>query len=251
VEPSERVEGPISPELVLVDPELAARARAALPDHPWPEVPRIAVERAAGTRVGPRSSFATGFVAFGVVAAAVLVVLSVLPTPNRPTFAASGGEPPFRMQPEHPSLRGGRAPMTAQDVITARPRRPLRAGRAPGTVPETQPRPQRARSAPRRRPARSARQAPSRRGPAGVRLTRGPSFAWTPRAGARYYHALFLRNGKRLYQAETRVPRVRLPARIRFTPGLYRWIVRPVIVSGLRTRLGTPIVDATFRVDRD
>jgi hypothetical protein len=67
----------------------------------------------------------------------------------------------------------------------------------------------------------------------------------------RYYDAVFLRNGKAFYRAETRVPRVRLPARIRFTPGRYRWIVRPVLGSGLNVQLGEPIVDATFRVGGD
>ena len=30
---------PLSPELALVDPDLGARARAALPSHPWPVPP--------------------------------------------------------------------------------------------------------------------------------------------------------------------------------------------------------------------
>jgi CHAD domain-containing protein len=36
------VRGPISPELVLVDPELSVGARAGLPDRPWPEFPPAA-----------------------------------------------------------------------------------------------------------------------------------------------------------------------------------------------------------------
>jgi hypothetical protein len=31
---------PLSPELALVDPELGARARASLPERPWPAPPR-------------------------------------------------------------------------------------------------------------------------------------------------------------------------------------------------------------------
>lgn len=81
--------------------------------------------------------------------------------------------------------------------------------------------------------------------------TRAPSFAWPPIAGAQSYDALFLRGGKVIYRGRTRVPRIQVPARIRFTAEVYRWIVRPLVVSGLRTELGTPIVDATFRIDRD
>ena len=33
---------PLSPELALVDPDLAARARTALPTHPWPAAARAA-----------------------------------------------------------------------------------------------------------------------------------------------------------------------------------------------------------------
>jgi hypothetical protein len=61
----------------------------------------------------------------------------------------------------------------------------------------------------------------------------------------------FLRNGETIYEAQTRLPRVRVPVRIRFTPGEYRWIVRPAIPSDSNTRLGAPIVDSTFRVDGD
>jgi hypothetical protein len=78
--------------------------------------------------------------------------------------------------------------------------------------------------------------------------TRAPSFAWPPNATALSYDVVFLRDGKPIYHARTPVPRIRVPARIRFTAGVYRWIVRPVFVSGLRT---SPIVDATFRIDGD
>ena len=36
-------DGPISPELVLIDPELRTAALAALPERPWPEAPHAIV----------------------------------------------------------------------------------------------------------------------------------------------------------------------------------------------------------------
>jgi CHAD domain-containing protein len=53
------IRGPISPELVLVDPELGRAARAALPEHPWPQ-PTALPERARPSRrveTGPRSRY--------------------------------------------------------------------------------------------------------------------------------------------------------------------------------------------------
>jgi hypothetical protein len=84
-----------------------------------------------------------------------------------------------------------------------------------------------------------------------VRLKPAPSFAWPPHADAVYYDAVFLRNGKAFYHAETSAPRVRLPAKIRFPRGSYRWIVRPAIVSDVGIQLGNPIVDSTFQVSGD
>jgi hypothetical protein len=92
---------------------------------------------------------------------------------------------------------------------------------------------------------------PRRRGPVSVQLKPGPSFAWPAIAGARAYEVLFLRNAKTFYKVRTRVPRIRLPARLRFTPGEYRWVVWPLIASGRSLQRRAPIVDSTFLVDRD
>jgi hypothetical protein len=61
------------------------------------------------------------------------------------------------------------------------------------------------------------------------------------------YQVTFLRNGRAFYRTRTRAPRAELPQRVRFTPGSYRWTVRPVIAGAL----GDPIVDSTFEVGRD
>jgi hypothetical protein len=58
----------------------------------------------------------------------------------------------------------------------------------------------------------------------------------------------FLRNGGRFYRTRARAALIRLPERVRFTTGVYRWSVRPAIATELGIRLGPPIVDSTFRV---
>jgi hypothetical protein len=92
---------------------------------------------------------------------------------------------------------------------------------------------------------------PRRRRPVSVQLKPGPSFAWPAIVGARAYEVLFLRNARTFYKGQTSIPRIRLPARLRFTPGEYRWVVWPLTAStgGLERR--APIVDSTFRVDGD
>lgn len=84
-----------------------------------------------------------------------------------------------------------------------------------------------------------------------MHLTRRPYFAWPPQPAAVYYQVRFLRDGNVFYQVETRVPRLRFPPPIRFPRGRYRWLVRPAIRSEEAVRLGDPIVDSTFRINRD
>ena len=84
VEPREPAAGPISPELVLVDSDLAASARPALPDEPWPAPVRIELRRRRR-----RARFPVAGLLAIVVYAAFLGILgvSLLPTRERPTFA--------------------------------------------------------------------------------------------------------------------------------------------------------------------
>jgi hypothetical protein len=250
VEPSELTDRTISPELVLVDPELAARARAALPERPWPPVPRITIEAAAPARVGRRRSFFIGYVLLGFAAVCAVIVLSVLPRPDRPTFAASPGEVRTRTaQRPAPVTRNPSRTRSLKRPVR-RLKRPVRRRVAPApptrqrtTVPETVKAPAR-RTPPSPQPRR-------RRGPVSVPLKPGPSFAWPAIVGARAYEVLFLRNAKTFYKGQTAIPRIRLPARLRFTPGAYRWVVWPMVPSARGLQRRAPIVDSTFRVDRD
>ena len=71
-------------------------------------------------------------------------------------------------------------------------------------------------------------------------------FVWLARDGATVYDVTFLRNGNAFYSARVSRPRLTLPERIRFTPGSYRWIVRP---GAPGEALGRPIVDSTFTIE--
>jgi hypothetical protein len=71
-------------------------------------------------------------------------------------------------------------------------------------------------------------------------------FVWLARDGATVYDVTFLRNGNAFYSARVSKPRLTLPERIRFTPGSYRWIVRP---GAPGQAPGRPIVDSTFTIE--
>jgi hypothetical protein len=72
---------PLSPELALVDPELAGRARAALPSHPWPAPRRAARPQVATApvQVTERVEVRRTYPAWARVTAALwLVVIGIL-----------------------------------------------------------------------------------------------------------------------------------------------------------------------------
>jgi hypothetical protein len=234
VEPREPATGPISPELVLVDPDLAAGARAALPDHPWPAPVRI--EPATPTR-HRRIPVAATFSILSLAALVGILGVSLLPTRDQPTFAAEGQ----RIQPAAPSPTTGLSPQPAAPSPSTgvSPQPAASQGRKPRT---------KTLSGARRRPATKPVPSGKRKLP---RFAPARTFAWASQARAAYYQVALFRNGRRFYQTRTRAPRLTLPRRVRFTPGEYRWTVRPAIRVQNGMRLVDPIVDSTFRVGRD
>lgn len=220
MEPREPVTGPISPELVLVDPDLAARARAALPDHPWPTPVRIEPARHTRRR---RIPVAATFSILSFAALVAILGVSALPTRDQPTFAADGQRIPTV----------GSSTTTGESPKAKATGRKARRTKAERNVPRTR--------------------AAKPKQPGGRKLgvfKPAPTFAWAPRAGATYYQVALFRSGRRFFQARTRAARLTLPSRVRFRAGTYRWIVRPAIRSRKGVRLGDPIVDATFSVGR-
>jgi hypothetical protein len=238
VEPTAATAEPISPELVLVDPDLGAEARAALPDYPWPRPVRIEPPAARGRRwriprplVGPLL----------FLAALVILGLMALRSVDRPTFAADAVSTPSPQPPAITPTPQPSAPRSTQPQ--AAPKK-----RARKAVPRERPR-----TSPKRTP-RARTQTPSR----ATRSTRAkrrvkPSFkpartfSWPRQTAAAFYQVTFLRNGRMFYRTRIGPPRLELPSRIQFTPGRYHWIVRPVINGAL----AKPIVDSTFEVSRD
>jgi hypothetical protein len=237
VEPRKLAAGPISPELVLVDPELAAGARAALPDHPWPAPVPIEPRPRRGRRRG--IPFAGILGPLSITAAFVLLILglSLVPRGDRPTFAADGGRTPAAAEPltTAPTPQRRTQPPSARKKAAVKKTEPKHGPRArPNPKPAAPPK-----SETRRSTRTKRREQP--------KFTPARTFSWPPRAGATFYQVTFLRNGRAFYRTRTRAPRVQLPGRVRFTPGRYRWTVRPALAGVL----AAPIVDSTFEVGRD
>jgi hypothetical protein len=244
----------LSPELVLVDPELAAEARAALPEHPWPAPVRIEPPPRRASRI--RGVAAAAAWTFVPVLAIVLLVfgLTLVSTADRPTLAAEGERnraalPATRIAPaSRPTAPQATKPPTTKPKAApkrAERTRPTRTGARsrPNTKPAATPKAEANARAP-RRPPRTRR--PSRSGFRPARV-----FSWPPRAGAAHYQVAFLRNGRPFYRTQTQTARLRLPDRVRFTAGRYRWTVRPALAADSGIRLGNPIVDSTFQVSGD
>jgi hypothetical protein len=81
-------------------------------------------------------------------------------------------------------------------------------------------------------------------------FTPSRNWAWPPAQGADYYLVEFFRGGQMFYSARPTEPRLTLPEEIRFTPGVYRWRVRPGRGAPSENRLDPPIVDSEFILPR-
>jgi hypothetical protein len=218
----------LSPELVLVDPVLAARARSSLP----PAADTLAYLRTRPLRVPvetlppdnrslevparmrmPRPRRSLGG-SIALAAAAVAVVVGLLLSDvhvelGQPSEAADPGAiPGGNVVTTQPSTSGA---TTSQGV----------AGKK--KTPRPKPTPGRARPAPR------------------VRATAGPRrFAWAPADEASGYRFELFRGASRVFSTEAQGPELTLPAswsdagiRRTLEPGTYRWYVWP-LVSGRR-----------------
>jgi len=263
LDPAERV----SPELVLVDAELAARARASLPDYdahelePQNGLPAVArrdsliapsphampirgpselLEQVETRAVAPRKRWRwqrrlaaiLTLAALAGVAAAV-----VISTPKRKPRLSGVDEQVSTTvaAPEHAPLtkssNGGTltsgASRTAPTATTSLP-----------TIHTT------TASVPRPQPAAPKGAPPAPR-----------IFNWAPVPAATYYLVTFYRGRDEIYVARPGAPRVALPSKwtfagrhYRLTPGRYRWSVRVGRGRPAAARYGELIVQATLVV---
>lgn len=237
MEPTAATAEPISPELVLVDPDLGAEARAALPDYPWPRPVRIEPPAARRRRLripGPL----VGPLLF--LAALVILGLMALRSVDRPTFAADAVSTPSPQPPATTRNQQPSAPRSKQPRTAPKPARKAAPRVRPRTAPKRTVRAKTKTRPPARRPTPAKRrQKPS--------FKPARTFSWPRQTAAAFYQVTFLRNGRMFYRARIGPPQLELPPQIRFTPGRYHWIVRPVINGAL----AKAIVDSTFEVGRD
>ncbi len=249
------VQEPISSELVLVDEELALRARGALPDPPWllPVLaeleesararPAVAIAEAPAAAAVPEPAPApsrariptAAVVAFVVCALAPLAYLlySLLPSPQGPSLAA---------KPDQPATTPGPAP-----TGTTNPVRPTRTQPVAKPKPNPAPKPKPARTKPKAAAPAPKRTAKPKLTPRPHTLTRAQRvFSWRRSAGALYYQFYFQRGATTIFQTRTLQPSAELPARLKVRPGTYKVLVRPAVPSDAGIILGAAILQKTM-----
>jgi hypothetical protein len=265
--PSERrhdSDDPISPELALVDPELARRARARLDSFGQPSSRAPDVDADPKSRVVPQSNTRATSRRGRVVLAALVVITGLagagftaakLTGENSRVFARGslpGGSVAVRPQETNEST--GKA-LQRKPATRAHPVSPQGAERGrrarPGTSKAGRPALQRKRSAGSGNPGTPPSSASQVGGPS------APVFSWVAVRGASYYDFELFRGAERVFTSRPRQPRLTLPStwtyggrRFSRAPGSYRWLVRPVFHANTKTRYGPAIVSAKLVLHR-
>ena len=263
MESSGLIEEPISAELVLVDRELARRARVALPDPPW-LLPVLAEQQQAevdaptvfseerSARAMPKEArrpfhrSVARHLAATVAAGCGLLVFAVLVASAADLFAGPD-EPTFSTTPPRHADAPKRSRAAARVAASRKAGRFERRTKRPAKRSESRPSVnskagQKARSS--ARPVRTRKAAATPRTLAKDERV----FSWRRRAAAVYYQFYFQRGGATIYQARTVKLRVALPAGLKLRPGTYHVLVRPAILGDAGVILGAPIVAKTIRV---
>jgi hypothetical protein len=248
-------EEPITPELVLVDPELARRARARLPeqrpDSPVP--PKVEPAPDPALKIEPAPDPA--------------LKIEAVPEPAASDAAPPPAEPTPRPQAGRDSRRRRRATYALVLVILGAAAAALTYARP---LDRFSSQPGNDLAAPSaddisRASARTSRDEPNRSREPATQTAKPPaavtsprSFAWAPVRGARSYLVQFYRARTEIFRARPSKPRVVVPARWSFRghdyslePGRYRWSVRPRLKGRARRSYGQPVVLSQLVVQGD
>jgi hypothetical protein len=263
VERTEALEEPISPELVLVDADLAARARAALPDPPslLPAVAAArkrvevaaaaAVEERPAPEVSPRrpepsfSRHLRATVVFGCVMVALVTVVALaldhVPRSGKPTLAATRSEPAAPAPPKKSTPPRAAKPAKARTAVKPKAAPKTKPKAAPKTKPKSVPTRSPKRST---RPVASPKHVAKPKARAAVKVER--VFSWRPVRRAAYYQVLLQRGATTVYEARTSKRTASI--RLKLKPGRYHAVVRPAISTDAGIILGPAIMDKIVKV---
>jgi hypothetical protein len=249
---------PLSPELALVDPELARRARERLVERHGPAAARGAGDVAPATET-PLFAFVEPLPRAPVPdrsgrfrkRATVIRTLVVLVAGLAVALVLFGWNPLRHLTGESRQPRDAAVKGVRQHTGAA----PRVATSSPGP---------KARSDHVQRTARSqlndrteTRSARAARAAAPQAAQHARAFGWAPVPRATHYLVQFYRNGKEIFEARPTAPRLVVPARWTFKghsytlgPGRYVWSVRPGFGRESQRRYGTPAVRAELVIQR-
>ena len=269
--PGPELDEPLSPELALVDPQLAERARLALPDITLTEArialrvvvsePKVAPIRPAPPRVEPEPERRPPPPSYDEIRRVLQEAPAPAPRPRRgllrfwvPRVAVLGAAAVAALVA--PRVFGGGSPSTSPATRLAPPAgasltTPTASGRVAPTRAHEQKRTAKSRPAGKAKTA-SGKTKPRRtrtlsRLPVSAKQTAKliPDFVWAPSKGASSYRVEFRSGSKLVLRTRTRNTRLHV-SHSRLRPGRYRWLVWRLNRRG--TPVGAALVDATVRV---
>jgi hypothetical protein len=249
-----RLDEPLTPELVLVDPDLARRAREQLVEGVRePDQAPVAVEQDPAARM-PLFGFIQPTPSTHVLerrrrspwrrrGGLVLVLLFL---------GVAAAVAILRVEPlKHFFWKSREATELRSDVKPSAGVSRSRTVATPKPGPTLQPRGP-------RETAPSQRSGKTPRRPAAAPATPSArAFAWVAAPHATYYLVQFYRRGDEIFRARPSAPRLLVPAHWTFNgrrysllPGRYRWSVRPGYGRPAQARYGQPVVSAKLVIQR-